>query len=183
MSHAIDPSPSPPTETLEELLERIRPKIRRMLANYRIPFQDAEDVVQDALIAAFLKAGEIRSMEFWLLGTLRYKCAYYWRKKRWDLSLGVDPSSLEELSVPVPPEQERETLYWDLDVLSRDLGEKHREILWLRFRLGLSHAEMAERLGSCPENVRRLVASATARVRRRMNRKPGEHRARRRNLD
>ena len=180
MDHATVPSPDAPSESLEDLLVRIRPKIRQMLANYRIPFPDAEDVVQEALLAACLKKGDqIRSLEFWLLGTLRYKCAFYWRKQGGNLLRGVDPLSLEELSPPQPPDQEREMAYWDLDTVSRTLGEKNRELLWLRFRLGLTHEEMAERLGFGPEDVRRKIASAVTRARRRMNRKPGARRTRR----
>jgi RNA polymerase sigma factor (sigma-70 family) len=128
--------------------------------------QDAEDLVQETLLDALRKWEAIRNLEAWLGGTLRFKCAKYWRRQHAEPVLGVDPPVLEELSEPQPPAQELDGALLDLRRLSRGLGKRHRTALWLRFGLGLSTDEVALRLGYCPASVRKLTSRSIARLQR-----------------
>src|SRR5436305_14477886 len=94
---APPPAPDSPA-TVEELLRELKPKIRRLFANYRVPHTDAEDILQDALLATFLNWGEIRCKQGWLLVTLRHKCSVYWREKRYGRVQAVDPPTLDALA-------------------------------------------------------------------------------------
>src|SRR4029077_14948113 len=94
---AIEDLPAGPA-SIEELLEELRPKIRRLFANYRVPHTDAEDLLQEALLATFLNWSEIRSKQGWLLVTLRHKCSVYWRAKRYGRVQAVDPPALDVLA-------------------------------------------------------------------------------------
>lgn len=161
-----DHAPAPGSEPFEELLERVRPRIRRLLKSYGIPLQDAEDVLQDALLEALRQWDTIRSMEAWLLGTLRFKCAQYWKRQRTERVRTVAPSVLEDLCEPQSPAQERDAVLLDLRSLTRGLGQRHQAALWLRFGLGLSTNEVARRLGYCPASVRKLTCRALARLHR-----------------
>src|SRR5580692_8609926 len=77
-----DDAESGAVDELSVVLRRLRPAIRRILARYRIPPQDAEDVVQTALMLAVMKWAEIVMPDLWLLGTLQNRCIMYWRVRR-----------------------------------------------------------------------------------------------------
>jgi RNA polymerase sigma factor (sigma-70 family) len=151
-------------ETLEETLTRLRPRLRRVLANYHIPPQDAEDLLQEALLAAFLSWSTIENRDAWLLVTLRHKCSIYWRSHRARKTQAVDPEFLEDLAGAQPPPQEREELLWDLDRLLSLLGERHQALMHLRFRMGLTPEEVAVELGYNTASVRKLSCRSLARL-------------------
>jgi len=150
--------------SVEELLEELRPKIRRLFANYRVPHTDAEDLLQEALLATFLNWSEIRSKQGWLLVTLRHKCSVYWRAKRYGRVQAVDPPALDVLASPLPPPQERAEMIWDLDRAVVNLEERHRRLLRLRYALGFSTLEVAERLGYNISSVRKLSCRSVDRL-------------------
>jgi RNA polymerase sigma factor (sigma-70 family) len=154
-------------ETLEEFLERMRPRLKQLLRNCRVPPQDAEDVLQETFADAFGRWDTIRHKEAWLIGTLRYKCAVYWKKLQDDPLETMDTPLLEGLSQPRPPDQVREEVLCDLRNLTRGLGKKHQAVLWLRYGVGLSTEEVAERLGYCPSSIRKLSLRSLARLQKR----------------
>ena len=57
-------------ESLDQLLRRLRPRLKQVLGRYRIPAHDAEDLVQEALISTIQKWDVIQDPEAWLLVTL-----------------------------------------------------------------------------------------------------------------
>jgi RNA polymerase sigma factor (sigma-70 family) len=155
--------------SIDELIEAVRPKVRRVFAQYRIPHQDAEDLMQEALIVTFKRWADIYFKEGWLLVTLRHKCSIYWREKRTGRVQAVDPSFLESLSEPVSPEQERAEMLWDLDRLFDCLEERHSALLSLRYLFGYSTAQCAEILGYNVSSVRKLSCRAVAKMLRRLD--------------
>lgn len=158
---------SPPEsslDTLEEHLERVRPQIKKLLRSYDIPLQDAEDVLQDALLVAISKWDTIRHKEAWILGAVRVKCSNYWKKIRNDRILAVEPLVLVELSPAQAPEQEQREVGLDLNSLTRGVDKRHRAALWLRFGVGLDTTEVARRLGYNPSSIRKLTSRSLARL-------------------
>jgi RNA polymerase sigma factor (sigma-70 family) len=153
-------------EPLEDCLARLRPRLKHILKSYNIPLQEAEDILQEALLDAVVKWQTIRNVEPWLIGTLRFKCARYWRRQRTERVHAVAPQVLEELCEPLPPAQERDEVLLDLRRLARGLGRRHRAALWLRFGLGLSPDEVARRLGYSPGSIRKLTGRSMARLQR-----------------
>lgn len=170
-----DPVPPPDLErdSLVELLQRTRPRLKRVLKSYDIPFTDAEDLVQETVLEALRKWDTIRHMEPWLVGTLRFKCSNYWKRQRSEREQAMDLADLEEVCAPQPPAQEREEIRLDLRSLARGLGKQHRAILWLRFGLGFSADEVAEQLGYCPSSIRKLIGRSMARLQRWLASRPG----------
>lgn len=169
-----DPAPAPeagpsypPTDSpasVEELLRELKPKIRRLFANYRVPHTDAEDILQDALLATFLNWGEIRCKQGWLLVTLRHKCSVYWREKRYGRVQAVDPPTLDTLAPSLPAPQERAEMHWDVERAAAGLEARHRQLLRLRYALGFSTIEIAERLGYEIASVRKLACRSVDRL-------------------
>ena len=61
----------PPAATIEESLRRAGPRLKRVLASYRIPSEDAEDLLQQSLLALVHRRDQVRDPESWLIGTLK----------------------------------------------------------------------------------------------------------------
>lgn len=163
------PIPGTEREPLDSFLERVRPRVKRLLRSFGIPPEDAEDLLQEALLEAVRKWDTIQHLEAWLFGTLSFKCSKYWRHYRGGRVQAVDTPVLEELAQPQAPAQEREEVIHDLQNLLRGLGKRHRTVLWLRFGLGLSTLEIAERLGYCPSSIRKLTTRSMERLSRRVS--------------
>jgi RNA polymerase sigma factor (sigma-70 family) len=151
---------------LEELIVQLRPRLRQILSSYRIPYPDSEDLLQDSLIAAYCQWDSILTQDAWLIGTLRNKCAMYWKRQRSNPLQAVDLPILESLSEPLPPFQERSEQLWDLESLFSRLCERHRTVLWLRFGLGMSTLEVAAHTGYHPTSIRKLICRCVARLQR-----------------
>ena len=144
--------------SLEEVLERMQPRLKRILFRYRIPAQDAEDILQETFLIMVAKWGSIRNPDSWLLATLANRCVIYWRKYRsrlWDL---VDTTILELLAESEAPVQESSDLRFDLDALLSALPERCRLVMHLRWEEQLSHAEIAEVMGITVKGVERQLA-------------------------
>jgi len=146
-----------PPPTFDEFLEGVRPRLKRLLSNWRIPPDDAEDLLQDVLIALVFRWNQIRDPESWLAGTLRRHCLMYWRRVRRQVYLSVDAETLERLSPSESPQQEREDLWADLDELIDQLPERCRQVLHLRFRLGLDAIEIARELGYQESSISKIT--------------------------
>ncbi len=144
------------------VVERIRPRAVALLHRYRIPPQDGDDLLQQALLVLFTKYREVRHPEAWILGTLRNQSLRYWRRRRsrpWD---SIDDDLLDRLAEPVPPGQELGDLRRDLAAALARLPERHRAVLRLRFGLGMKPAEIASRTAYQPASIRKILGRCLA---------------------
>jgi RNA polymerase sigma factor (sigma-70 family) len=160
MSTSVPPDLAEPS--LEEILARAEPRLKRVLSRYRIPAQDADDLLQETFLIMVSKAGSIRNPDAWLVATLANRCIIYWRKHRaklWDL---VDTAILEMLADVEAPPQENAELRYDLDSLLSHLPDRCRSLLRLRYGFGCSTAEMAERMGYCKSSIRKVTRRCLA---------------------
>ena len=160
MSTSVPPDLAEPS--LEDILARMEPRLKRVLARYKIPAQDADDLLQETFLIMITKAETIRNLDAWLLATLANRCIIYWRKHRsrlWDL---VDTTILELLSDTETPPQVRTELRCDLDALLSALPDRCRSVLRLRYGFGCSTAEAAERMGYCKSSIRKVTRRCLA---------------------
>ncbi|MEM7050666.1 MAG: sigma-70 family RNA polymerase sigma factor [Acidobacteriota bacterium] len=145
------------SSSLEELLTRSRSKLSRILYRYRIPAQDAEDLLQETFLILVSQWESIRNPDAWLAITLRNRCVIYWRRHKIRLYDMVDDAILEFLSDGEAPEQEKAELRVDLDGLLERLPERCQRVLRLRYGLGCSAAEVGKRLGYQPSSVPKVT--------------------------
>jgi RNA polymerase sigma factor (sigma-70 family) len=144
-------------EPLDQLLPRIRPRLKQVLARYRVPAHDAEDLIQEALIATVQKWEQIQDAEAWLLITVRNRCVVYWRRRRASIYNTVDAAILELLSEPQAAPQEKAELRWDLNLLLQGLPQRCQKLLRLRYGLGYDSDEVAAAMGYHPSSVRKVT--------------------------
>ena len=151
-----DHSPEPPA-SFDEFLRRMEPRLKRLLGTYRIPPEDAEDVLQQTLLALLYQWDRVRDPECWLVGTLKRHCLMYWRNNRRRIYSAVDSTLLEWLSEPVAPSQERSDMLCDLESLLDRLPSRCRSVLRLRFRMGFEPTEIARRLGYRTSSIGKIT--------------------------
>lgn len=148
--------------SLEDLLARMRPRIRATFARFRVPEQDAEDLLQQALLTYLLKEKSIHDPERWLIGTLRNMCLVYWRTKRRSVYQAVDRALLEALAKPTRPRQENDDLRRDLDGAISTLPSRCRSILEQRYTYGCKPAETAKQLGYRSSSIYKVIERCLA---------------------
>jgi RNA polymerase sigma factor (sigma-70 family) len=151
--------------SLDEFLKSVRPRMKALFAHYRIPPQDTEDILQQALLALVYQRHAIRDPEAWLIGTLRNKCLLYWREHRRKLYDAVDAAVLEFMAQPMAPAQEDADRRRDLVMAIERLPERCRNLLLLRYSQGYEPPEVAKRLGyslsSISKTTNRCLAALT----------------------
>lgn len=151
---------SPPS--FDDFLREMEPRLKKLLATYRIPAEDAEDVLQQTLLALLYQWERVRDPECWLLGTMKRHCLMYWRNSRRRIYSAVDSTMLEWLSEPVAPNQEKTDLLSDLDSLLDRLPSRCRSLLKLRFRMGYEPFEVARQLGYRASSIGKLTTRCLA---------------------
>lgn len=161
------------TVELEQLLTRCRPQLSRILFRYRIPAQDAEDLLQETFLILVTKWESIHAPEAWLAGTLRNRCIIYWRRQRTRLVDLMDDAMLEVLAHAEPPPQEHTEIRCDLgEALSR-LPPRSRSMLRLRYAYGCTSREAGERMGYEASSVRKMTQRCLTRLTRELGPEAG----------
>lgn len=154
--------------TLEDAVREVQPGIRRLLHSLKIPEQDADDLMQQTLLALVGSWDGVRDPEAWAQGTTRKKCLMYWRGRRRRLYDAVDVGVLEWLAEPQKPAQERQALSRDLSAAIARLPKRYQAVLELRFALGYDPPEVAERLGYRPSSIGKVTTRGLAALSREM---------------
>ncbi len=144
-------------DDLTTVLEHLEPELRRVLLRFRIPAQDAEDLIQDTLLVFLTKRASIESPAPWLLATLRNRCLVYWRSRRRRLIEAIDAGLLEVVAGGQQGNQDRRDLARDLSGAVSQLPNRCRSILRLRYGLECGAPEIAERLGYRPDTIRQAT--------------------------
>ena len=144
-------------QSVEELLDKIQPRLRATFARFRIPHQDAEDLLQQSLLTYLHKRDTIHDPERWMVGTVKNRCLMYWRNRRRQLYRTVDTAILESVAEPHQPAQEAADLSHDLDLVIARLPTRCRSLLRLRYRLGCEPPEAARRLGYRTSSIYKVL--------------------------
>lgn len=160
-------------------MERLRPALRRLLFNQRIPPWDGEDLVQEALAAGLRRWSTIENKEAWLYGTVRRMSRVYWRERRGSPVVPLEASS-SYLRRTVAARQDRRDMELDLRRRCAELPSRQGRLVYLRYALGMSMRQAASAMGiSCStvfrqerralKRLRRLLASGEPSSRARLN--------------
>ena len=154
-------SPIPPRSEepeLAALLERVGPRLKRILYRFRIPARDADNLLEETFLILVSKLGSVQSPDAWLPATLSNRCVLYWRGRRsrvWEM---VDRTLLELMAEDVAPPEEREEIHSDLDTLIAQLPPRCQAIL--RTRYGLTPPDvLAFSFPEHPKATRRCLAA------------------------
>lgn len=156
-------------EALGALFDRTAPELFRVALHLSPDAALAEDALQETFLTALRSLDRHdpeRRVVPWLIGILRNKVREVGRRAR----RGVDPDRLALTSPPSPadPARTAEVSEETAEVrraLDR-LPEPYREVALLRWRHGLTPAEIADLKGASPGTIRSLLHRAAGRLRR-----------------
>ena len=96
----------PPFETrVLAALERIRPRLKRVLAVFRMRSEDAQDLVQNLAVLALTRGQEAENLEAWLMGATWNLC----RMRRRSMQHREAPP-LDSIPEPLAPLDEDERI-------------------------------------------------------------------------
>ena len=158
------------------IVESYAPLLYRVARGMARNNADAEDVVQDALLAAYKSMGSYdgrSSLKTWLSKITMKRAISAWRKNRRHLAAAPLEAAQETAArsgqyggssaATAAVDQKL-----DLSVVLRMLAPEYQEIFVLREVEGLSYAEIAERLGVPPGTVDSRLYRARAELRKRL---------------
>ena len=149
-------------ETFAELLHQCQGAVERYVRCKIANPQDAQDVLQEILLAAFRERDRVQKASFkpWLLGIARHKTVDYYRAKARTPPL-MPLDGTERLAITASGRSVRETVW---DTLAR-IADGDRRILELYYLCGLPQAEIAQRLGVPLGTVKSRLYTARERFR------------------
>lgn len=131
-------------ERFAQLLEEARPKLKTLLASHLVAPEDGEDLLQEAFLALWSKRLQVGNPEAWLVSAVRMECLRYRRRKARQMHFGVEELTLESLAGRSEADFD---LRQDLRASIRVLPPRQRALIRLRYGVGLTPEEIAERLG------------------------------------
>ncbi|HYH45996.1 MAG TPA: hypothetical protein VEG34_09935, partial [Thermoanaerobaculia bacterium] len=117
-------------------MEHLQPKLIEILSRYRIPVEDAEEMLEQLFLTLYMREGTLESPERWLLLSLKNRCLIYWRSRRERLSRDVDQSLLSVLASPQVSDSEKDGMRRFLGEALAQLPEQCRAPLEQRYGLG-----------------------------------------------
>jgi RNA polymerase sigma factor (sigma-70 family) len=147
---------------LLETVERLRPRLKQTLWSFRLQPEEAEDVLQDALIVALdhLHRDVIQDLDAWILVTLRYQCLMFFRKEEARLRREAIWAELVAARRPGLGPHLTEALQSGI----AQLPSKDRLIIRLRLA-GHSNRDISELTGYSIHTVRKACLLAVRRLR------------------
>jgi DNA-directed RNA polymerase specialized sigma24 family protein len=114
---------------IAELVESIRPELRRVLFIHRIPPKAATELVQFALVGVMAHWREIGDKAQWLLEALEFECLAYWQER------GLRSPALRQPAAPPGLDHLEDgggRVLVDLDLLRAMLPLSRRRVVFAR---------------------------------------------------
>lgn len=165
------------TELSPELGERERAYVFAVAMKYIKDEDAAADVAQEALLAAHRHRDQFRGdsrYSTWLYRVAATAALMYLRRRRRHarelpvpIRLSEDDALPVEFADPAPSPEEQVAAAQLVDRIDGELsrlGDKYRDVFWLRFRDGCSESEIAERLGLALTTVKTRAFRARRRI-------------------
>jgi RNA polymerase sigma-70 factor (ECF subfamily) len=128
------------------------PKVRRYLRGRLSQDQDVEDILQDIFLSAFdslpLYRGD-SSVVTWLLSIARHEVADFYRKRYVRAMVEKTAPLFEEIVTEMETPEfalKKKNLRTKFLKVYSGLSKQHQEILSLRFEMGMSVKEIAQRM-------------------------------------
>lgn len=153
-------------DDLAALLRELTPGLLRLGSRYRLPPEELEDALQEALLRFVRVRTQVADPAAWLNVAMRRECLRLAaRRKRWREVAIADASAVADRS--------DELASWirehDLRSALATLKPRQRDLLRWRYLEGLESVEIAERCGCRPSSLKRLLARARLAAHRRLN--------------
>jgi RNA polymerase sigma factor (sigma-70 family) len=162
------PAPARGAHPLERevrsLIAATRASVRGLFHAHGIGPDDAEDIVQEALIVVVQRWEEIDDPPGFFLGTLKHRIQTHFRRRRNDRCVSMDEASLERVGGGESPQRQVECRK-DAQKLLSLLPERSGQILEMRYVDELSPREIALAIDGSESGVRKSTSRGLGRLR------------------
>ena len=160
-------SRSPDAQT-RELVTTFRSDARKLMARFRIPPEDAEDLLQDTFLLYLRRRPQVASVESWLQGALKNRCLVYWRERRRRFYKVIDATLLDAIAEPTAPSQEHRVFLADVMERVDELPDRCRALLRMRYRSDFRPSELADRMGYSRRGIYKILDRCVAALSKRL---------------
>ena len=141
------------------------PYLRTIVCAFRIPAQDVEDLMHDALVIYLAKRMDVRSPRSWLGAVTRHRCRQYWDAARRRHGRAVETDALDAVRVRSGSTPDDRI---DCQNAVRLLPVRGRTVIALRYWSGMNPVEIAEKTGLAEASVDKTARRALSALRRRL---------------
>lgn len=119
----------------EPSVDQLEPVIENILRRFRIPADDAQEILDEVMLTMLTKRERIRDPERWMLRSLKNRCLVYWRERRRWIYRVIDSGLLTVLTSDDVAEEEKGTLRDELRSLVEGIEPNCRDRLERRYGL------------------------------------------------
>jgi RNA polymerase sigma factor (sigma-70 family) len=160
-----DRRPERHDEEIAECVRRARPRLMALFRGHRCSHEDAEDILQEALLVLVRRWPEVAEPEPFLLGVVRRQMLNHLRRQRNHREVSVDEAELVARDSGESCHARAECRH-DVAALLATLPERGGRIVELRYGEELSSQEIAEEMSYSVGSVRKIATRHLSRLRR-----------------
>jgi RNA polymerase sigma factor (sigma-70 family) len=160
-----EPAARPPELELRAVMQQSRAPLRSLFRSYGIRPDDAEDILQEALLVVVGCWRMIDDPLPFLLGTVKHRIQAYLQQRRGERAALVELARRQALVAGDVP-QRRVDSREDARRLLAQLPDGSRRIVAMRYGAGLSSREVAHQLDRPETGVRQSASRGLRRLRR-----------------
>lgn len=117
------------------LLWELQPQLQRIFRRFQVSADQAEAMLEDAMMVLVYRYDQLARPDRWLLRTLRYRCIRDWRERRRKLCFAVDLEIRQWISDETISPEEREARRSELDGHISQLPRQCRPLLREAYRI------------------------------------------------
>ena len=161
-------------QQIAECMRQARPRLQALFRSHRCSHEDAEDILQEALLVLVRRWDEIEEPQYFVVGVVRRQILSLLRRRRSHREVSVDEASLEQIDGGEDPQALADSRH-DVRALLSVLPARGGQIVEMRYGEGLSSREIAAELSYAVSSVRKIAARHLHRLRRHAD-KIGFHR-------
>ncbi|MCH9646923.1 MAG: hypothetical protein K0U98_01720 [Deltaproteobacteria bacterium] len=122
-------------DPLIELLWELQPQLQRIFQRFRVSSDQAESMLEDAMMVLVYRYEQLARPDRWLLRTLRYRCIRDWRERRRKLCFAVDQEIRNWISDETISREERKARRVELGEHISQLPQQCRPLLRETYRV------------------------------------------------
>lgn len=110
-------------------------EIESLFARFRIPVEEAQELLHQTLLTLVLRHPDLRSPQLWVMSTLKRRCVFWWRTQRRRVNRAFDIGIRSALTATEKPDKEIEAFRASLWRWTASLEPRCRELLRRRYGL------------------------------------------------
>lgn len=123
------------THDLPPELDLDEDEIEALFARFRIPLEEAREILQQTILTLLIRYPDLRSPQLWVMRTLKRRCVLWCRERMRRIHWIFDVGFREALTSTDYPEEERDGMRENLRQWTASVAPRCRDLLRRRYGL------------------------------------------------